>query len=172
MARALALIALRTYWRLAGLGSVALAPLALSCAHWRLALIASVDSLALLRHRGSYCSLDLVALKNGTHCSLDLSAMCGSYCSSDSLAQNGLLLHLWTHWLENGVWHLLPCRTYRLFARENGSGSGSLALALTSYGSGISALAQISGSYCSLVSLARCVSTGVWHSLLSGLTGS
>lgn len=71
-ARAQALIALWTYWQLAGLGSMALAPSALSVL-WRLALIASVDSLALAQAKwllllsglsGSNGDHALIALKD------------------------------------------------------------------------------------------------------------
>lgn len=58
-AHAPALIALWTYWLLAGLGSWALAPLAY---FWRFALIASVDSLAMLSDRALIAVKDLVAL--------------------------------------------------------------------------------------------------------------
>ena len=62
------------------------------------------------------------------------------------------LIALWTYGLENGIWHLLPCRTYRLFARSDGSGiwlygSGSdLYEWLRLYSSG----ADENGTYCSL----------------------
>ncbi|KAJ8052889.1 hypothetical protein LXG23DRAFT_54481 [Yarrowia lipolytica] len=71
-ARAQALIALWTYWQLAGLGSMALAPSALSVL-WRLALIASVDSLALAQAKwllllSGLSGIDVALTAFGTYC--------------------------------------------------------------------------------------------------------
>jgi hypothetical protein len=129
-AHAPALIALWTYWLLAGLGSWALAPLAY---FWRFALIASVDSLAMLSDRALIAVKDLVALvlSYGTYCSLALCPRLRSYCSSDLVAllfggsggsgirsDSGIsalvtgVTALALEWL--WIWHLCLCGTHRL----------------------------------------------------------
>ena len=88
MAHALALIALRTYWQLAGLGSVALAPLALC-----------LSALAF----GAYCICGLTGSCSGEYRLLLLSGLIGSEWLSLLSGLSGsiewLLLLLWTHWL-------------------------------------------------------------------------